>query len=130
MNQKDNYYIECFNLIVDSISKVSNLNPQLETGNLYSKKELAIYKEQLTIAAERAEGIVRELEELSVSKIITTEHSQLIDGIDTFIRGVNLTKESMDIENQSIDVLSYIHGKIIIKKGIKETKVVSKSIEE
>lgn len=128
MNQKDIDYIECFNSIADAITNVSNLNPQVDAGNLYSKSELATYKEQLAVAAEKSEMIVSELEELSVSKVLTTEHNQIMDGINTFIRGAELMKESMDIEDQSIDELSYIHAKIIIKKGIKEIEIASKSI--
>lgn len=128
MNKEYVSYAESLNSIGDMIIKVSNLIPQLEDGKVHSKSELATYKEELTVASERYEFIVRELERISVPKIVTKEHGQLIDGVSSFVKGAKLMKKSLNIEDQSVNLLSYNQGDIIIEHGVRETEIASRSI--
>lgn len=121
-------YAQKLDVIGDLIVKASNLIPTLDKSKNYTKSQLATYNEELEVAAERYEFLVRELEGMSVPSLISKEHEQLIEGINSFIRGSKLMKESINIDEQTFDLSLYEQGDIILTQGVRESEIATSLI--
>ncbi|MFY0781084.1 hypothetical protein AB1K18_12445 [Peribacillus simplex] len=121
-------YASKLDKIGDLINSISNLIPVLNTDKNYTISELATYKEQLNVGTERYQFILNELRNLDVPDIINIEHGNLTQGVRSFVRGVTLMKDSIDIEERKLLVEQLVQGDSIRMITVKDVEKATKEI--
>jgi hypothetical protein len=123
MKEKYLKYAGELSAIGDAIKKVSNELPVFD-----EEQEKTFQLEKLNIASEKFRVILDELINLDVPDILVKEHEHLSNGVKSFVLGTSLMKDSINVEEQTVNKKQLMQGDAIKSIGVKAVQDASKDI--
>ncbi|TMN21856.1 hypothetical protein [Lentibacillus cibarius] len=130
MKQEYRNYAKKLEEIGDKIISITNRTARLNEGLVHTKKELIENQNNARVATENYRLLINELLEMKVPSVVAGEHNGLISGISCFVHGHSLMRDSINIDENTVDKKQMAQGLAINDIGLGTVKRSSERISD